>query len=408
MSDSIALIASSESEAEARLVVARFAHLLERGWDAHLVFDAGDVTAWSTLPELAEPDLAPCVHLSPAHRPRGRARAAIPASLASRLARNPAGTWRYLRAGGRPRPTLLRGHDVEAALIAIAPRVIHFDSARSARGRLRVKAVVDARTVVSFAAGELDPLPPEPVERDRSVWRQADVLHVPDERLWSVLVASGCPPDKPRAEVPVPVAAAVGPGPARRASREPGGLAGPLRVLSLGPLSWRQGHEWALQAVRVLVDSGVDCVLRIVGRGEHADAVHFARYQLDLEDRVEIVDDDPRAAGLEPQLAWADVYLDAAVAAGSRSAVLEALAAELPAVVTDRTAIPYDALDESTGFVVPRRDPAALAGPLARLATDAALRGRMGRAARERAVSRFSIEEHLAGFERVYRRLLEP
>jgi len=56
-----------------------------------------------------------------------------------------------------------------------------------------------------------------------------------------------------------------------------------------------------------------------------------------------------------------------------------------------------------TGFVVPRRDPAALAAALARLAADPVLRQRLGAAGRQRAQDCFRPEAQIAAFDRFFR-----
>lgn len=73
--------------------------------------------------------------------------------------------------------------------------------------------------------------------------------------------------------------------------------------------------------------------------------------------------------------------------------LLEALAAGLPAVTTDRATIWETVGDGEAGFVLPEPDPPALADRLLRLLDDVELRSRMSAAARERHRSRFTQEK---------------
>jgi len=59
-----------------------------------------------------------------------------------------------------------------------------------------------------------------------------------------------------------------------------------------------------------------------------------------------------------------------------------------------------------TGLVVPPGDPSALAGALARLLTDDALRARLCARARERVLERFTVETMVAGTLSVYDEVL--
>jgi glycosyltransferase involved in cell wall biosynthesis len=134
----------------------------------------------------------------------------------------------------------------------------------------------------------------------------------------------------------------------------------------VAPLSWTAGYEFALAGVRLLVDRGVACEYRIVGRGAHQDAIAFARHQLGLDACVELVDPAPPTR-VRDELRRADVLVDAAVVPSSPATILDAQAAGVP-VITTRP--PEDALE--TALAVPPRDAQALCDALALLAGEAA------------------------------------
>ena len=94
----------------------------------------------------------------------------------------------------------------------------------------------------------------------------------------------------------------------------------------------------------------------------------------------------------EPQayMAAADVFVLPSYREGFGSTVIEAAACGLPAIATRIYGLTDALVDGATGFLVPPRDPAALAQRMRELAGDATRRQRLGTAARERAVRDFS------------------
>lgn len=78
---------------------------------------------------------------------------------------------------------------------------------------------------------------------------------------------------------------------------------------------------------------------------------------------------------------------------GHPRVVLEAIAAGLPVVTTDRGAIAETVVDGKSGFVLPDPAPADLAARVLLLLRDSELRERMGRAARETYLARFTQEQ---------------
>ena len=71
-------------------------------------------------------------------------------------------------------------------------------------------------------------------------------------------------------------------------------------------------------------------------------------------------------------------------------------------VATEVGGVPELVEDGGTGFLVPPRDPDALAEALQKLIADPELRRRMGQAGREKALKEFTLDRMLRETERVY------
>ncbi|CAB3800695.1 glycosyltransferase family 4 protein [Pararobbsia alpina] len=87
---------------------------------------------------------------------------------------------------------------------------------------------------------------------------------------------------------------------------------------------------------------------------------------------------------------------------------LEAMACALPVVGADVGGIRYSVRDGETGFLVPPRDPLALAQRLSALRNDPALRERMGQAGLARAKAMFTWAGVAQSLAHVYARVAQP
>lgn len=368
MSRRVALVATTTTTEPPELLASRLRGLRAAGWDAHLMCKGPQ---WLDAPALREPALAPHVDLRPARR-----RHLPPRSLRA----HPLQLGRHLRTPGETGP-------FDERLLRLRPDLIHFHSGAAGWKGARLKRLLGCRIVVSFRDDGLDL--EDPRARDLPDW--ADRLVFSSEALRDRGLALGWPAE--RTEVlPGPgwSAPASVPAPVREG--------GPLRVLSVGSLIWEQGFEHSVHAIAQLRDRGVPAEYRIVGRGDHLVAVAFARHQLGLAEQVRLLHPDgPRQ--LATELDAADVFLDPAVTDTVSPEPLQAARSlGVPIVAT-----PRPGLDDGAAIAVPRRDPAAIADALERLASDPDLRTR-SRAPGGRPEAERSLDEHIRRLEQLYRR----
>lgn len=400
----VVLILSTFPKLSETFIASKFAGLLARGWGVHIACTQTDASTWDEIPELRSiQDLRRRVHVQWPDRPRWLAVLLLPLALLSCLLEAPGQTWRYLRRGWRRfGPGVLRWLYLDAGLIRLRPDVLHFEFGSLAPERMHLKELLGCQVVVSFRGYDLNSVGLDRPDYYQTVWEQADAVHLLGQDLWQRAQQRGCPPEKRHTLIPPSIDTDEFSPPGREAEES---LERPLRILSVGRLDWRKGYEYALQAVRLLLEQGIACEYHLIGDGEYLEAVAFARQQLGLKDVAELLRVQPRRE-VKAQMAWADVFLHPAVSEGFCNAVIEAQAMRLPVVCSDAGGLPENVADGETGFVVPRRDAQALAAKLALLAGDPDLRLRMGLAGRERVLRCFRLEDQLSAFERLYRELL--
>lgn len=164
-------------------------------------------------------------------------------------------------------------------------------------------------------------------------------------------------------------------------ARPPRSAGSPLRLISVGRLSWAKGYEFALDVVSRVRAAGIDVEYTIYGGGPYAEPIKYAIQQLKLGDCTHFGGALKRE-DMPGIYASADVMVHAALEEGFCNAVIEAQAMELPVVTSDAGGLPENVENGVTGFVVPRRDADAMAAKIIELARDPSLGRRFGIAGR--------------------------
>ena len=168
-----------------------------------------------------------------------------------------------------------------------------------------------------------------------------------------------------------------------------------IGVAFVGRLSADKGLDVLREALRGMPRTDSRVVLLLAGPDEGAGLRPPAGDRLAAR-QLGHVDDVP---GL---LHACDVLALPTQREGFPNVVLEAAACGLPVVTTDATGAVDSVVDDVTGFVVGRRDGEAFGRALARLADDAALRARLGAAARRRVETAFDQRKVWEGMYREY------
>ncbi|MFO7152854.1 MAG: glycosyltransferase [Bacillota bacterium] len=176
-----------------------------------------------------------------------------------------------------------------------------------------------------------------------------------------------------------------------------------LVLLHVGRFAPQKNHLLLIEGVARVLAQYPYIELWLVGDGPLRPAVEKLVLEKKLQNYV-------RFMGLRrdiPELlAQADVLLLPSDWEGLPLVVLEAMAAGRPVVATRVGGVPELVEEEKTGFLVPPRDPDALAGAILRLARDPELRKRMGEVARKRALERFDIRQTAQAYGELYLKLL--
>jgi hypothetical protein len=168
---------------------------------------------------------------------------------------------------------------------------------------------------------------------------------------------------------------------------EPPPADGPLRLLAVARLCEKKGVDTLVDAVARLRDRGVPCELTIFGDGPLRAALESQAAAHGLGDQVRFGGAVPQEEVARQMRACHAFVLPCrrdrnGDMDGIPTVFMEAMATGRPVVSCAVSGIPELVRDGESGLIVPPDDPAALADALVRLAADAALRARLGAAAR--------------------------
>ncbi|CBS90495.1 Glycosyl transferase, group 1 (plasmid) [Azospirillum lipoferum 4B] len=180
-----------------------------------------------------------------------------------------------------------------------------------------------------------------------------------------------------------------------------------VEILSVGRLVEKKGYDRLLDALATLPD-GLHWRLVHIGSGELKQALRAQAERLGLSDRIDWRGAQDQATVIEA-LRHADLFVLTSVVAGDGdrdglpNVLMEAASQRLAILSTAVSAIPEFIADGTHGLLTDGTPP-AIAAALERLASDPALRLRLGGAAHDRLRAEFGMT---AGIDRLVRRLEE-
>lgn len=191
-------------------------------------------------------------------------------------------------------------------------------------------------------------------------------------------------------------------GAGREAARGRWGIpADALVVGTLGRLSAEKNLELFLRmASRVASnDPGMRTRFLVVGDGPVRSELGALSTRLELDGRVLFAGEQ---ADVPAAMAAMDLFVLTSDTEGMPNAVMEAMASSLPVVATRVGGTPELVEDGLTGRLVPRGDLETLCERVVSLLEDAATRGRMGEAGREKMAREYSVAAMVSATSRLY------
>ncbi len=179
----------------------------------------------------------------------------------------------------------------------------------------------------------------------------------------------------------------------------------PYEIVCVGRLTPFKAQHILLEAVNRLLGEGRNVRLRFVGDGPDRPGLEARIRELGLPDRV-VLEGWKNQDEVRKLYRNADIFALASSAEGVPVVLMEAMAMRIPCVATRITGIPELIRDGIDGLLVTPSDPDELAGAIARLLDDSALRRRLAEAGRVRVEEKYHLASNVARLSEIFRRRL--
>jgi glycosyltransferase involved in cell wall biosynthesis len=301
---------------------------------------------------------------------------------------------------------------LKAIIREVRPHILHTHTAK-AGAIARAAALVsgDARPPIvvhtfhgHVLKGYFDPVRTSVFkEVERSLARSSDVLVAVSPEVRDELVEAGIAP-REKFEVirlGIPLEERLGDETADLDYRRLYGIAEDAFVVGwVGRMTAVKDTDAVLDIVRAARERGVDAALVMVGDGPDRMRLEQLAHDLGIARSTYFVGYQSEVAGYYRLF---DAFLLPSVNEGTPVSAIEALAAGTPVVATRVGGVPDVVRDGVDGFLVEPGDTHGAAERLATLASDPALRARLGAAGRDRVRERYAVGRLVDDVDRLYR-----
>lgn len=296
--------------------------------------------------------------------------------------------------------------DIASRLAGCRPDLVHFEWNLAAVQYLPLFDWLGAPVVISCRGSQVLVIPHTGEKKEETAeisrtFAKAAAVHCVSESVKQAAIELGLEPQKG-----IVIRPAVDPDffapPPQKSSTDT------LRLITSSTPGWVKGPEYALMAVRKLLDAGLKVKFQWIGGGSKADQQRllYTIHDLGLVDIMELPGKQSPEQ-VRDSLQQADVFLLSSVSEGISNAALEAMSCGIPVVTSDCGGMREVITNGMDGFITPLRDPAAMAEAMCRLATHPELREQMGLAAREKILGNFTLDIQQHQWQALYKSVIQ-
>jgi colanic acid/amylovoran biosynthesis glycosyltransferase len=316
------------------------------------------------------------------------------------LVRAPRATWSMLqvtRANGYSWFKAIKATVIAYAILPYKLDWLHFGFATAVIEREMIGKAIGAKVAVSFRGYDISVYPIKQSGCYNLLWQFIDKVHTISDDLLQVAYTHGLPLKIPVSKITPAIKVNDFLCESQEIKKNE-----PIRILTVARLHWKKGLEYTIEALAILKKEGILFTYKIAGDGVELERLIFAVYQLDLVNEVEFLG-KVKHDEVKKLMRASEIYIQYSVQEGFCNSVLEAQASCMLCIVSDAEGLQENVLDGQTGWVVPKRNPQALAQKLSEVIQIPEIEKEKTRQmARERVEREFGLEKQQKAFVRFY------
>lgn len=172
-------------------------------------------------------------------------------------------------------------------------------------------------------------------------------------------------------------------------------------LITVGRLHFSKGHDLLIRSIRLLIDSGHQVSLTIIGAGPEEDSLRSLVQELELTDSVQLAGSLSEDQIID-LMQGADAFALASHSEPLGVVYMEAMAMGVPTIGTSAGGVPEIVSDQKDGLLVPPKDVEALKAAIESLINTPQLRQQLAQNSRKTIVEQFDSR---IGAAKVYQRL---
>ncbi|EDM42966.1 hypothetical protein SCB49_01642 [unidentified eubacterium SCB49] len=174
----------------------------------------------------------------------------------------------------------------------------------------------------------------------------------------------------------------------------------PLKIITVGRPHWIKGNQYALKALQLLKQKGIDFIYEIVGVTTNEELLYLI-HAYGLTEQV-ILTSRVTQDIVYKKMKEASLFLLSSLEEGLPNVLVEAMALGVPVISTDCGGV-KELVEEGTGIVVPKRDAAAMAAAIIAFSEmPTAVINKQRKAARHKVAQQHTAKKMITGMESLY------